>query len=328
MHIYLHIMSHSRIFVALLLISCAASAQTLKQLLLSEAIPPNAFQEAELQQEVQAISARQENTLFIAYKQVTRDVLSGPIRLVSYDRASGAVTRRDLELDPTDVCSGSLWGISFIEDFVLISTSISPSAICTHVVDPSLHLRRTLYGFSPELIAPKQIVIIENMIHFAPVHPERLQLNDLGSGATVELYPPKDDALRSQLAAENAKHMPSAQTCARMNDPCDPAIFDEDISAFGTDGRGRFAFIVSQSASHAMKEEEPSETVASQSVLYVYLRNKSGWLYCQQKLEESEVERLSSAQKLHFEDAVSRCTPNLSVVPDMSTATYNPFLKE
>ena len=312
----------------MLLISCAAPAETLKQLLLSDAVPSKAFQEAELQQEIQAISAKHENIVFIAYRQANKEVLSDPIRMVSYDRASGVFIRRGLELDPTDVCSGSLWSISLIEDFALISTSISPSAICTHVVDTGLNLRRTLFGFSPELVAPRQVVIIENMIHFAPVHPERLQLNDLRSGTTVELYPPKDDALRAQLAAENAKHMPSKQTCARMDDPCDPAIFDEDISAFGTDGRGRFAFIAMQSASHATRKEEPPATVASQSVLYVYIRDGNEWLYCQQKLKESEVERLSSAQKLHFGDAVSRCTPNLSVVPDMSTAAYNPFLKK
>lgn len=35
----------------------------------------------------------------------------------------------------------------------------------------------------------------------------------------------------------------------KMNDPCDPHLFDEDILGIATGSGGRFALIVNQSAS-------------------------------------------------------------------------------
>lgn len=300
----------------LLFASSGSFAQTLKEFLVGQQIPIASFSKAELGQTVEFLAAIHDETVFLAYQARKDDLLVGPTHLATYDRNSGAVLRKDLEVDNADICSGGADGVAFFGEFTLLSASESPSAECIFVLDDKLQRLRTLYGFDPVLIAPGQVVIIENMIHFAPVHPEKLQFNDLRSGLNTELYPPKNDALRAKLAAENAAHMPSQETCTRMNDPCDPAVFDEDISAFQTDGKDRFAFIATQSANHATKEEEPPETVASQSVLYVYSRDQNKWLYCEQELEQSVIELLSSGQTTRFEDMAAHCTPNLPVVPE------------
>ncbi len=124
--------------------------------------------------------------------------------------------------DVSNDCGRQPDGISFIEEFIVLSSSLTPSAECLQLFDKKLQLHSTLYGFGPVLVAPGQIVMIENMIHFAPVHPERLQLVDLHSGAIQELYPPKNDQAREHLAGEHARHMPSKELCMSMNDPCAP----------------------------------------------------------------------------------------------------------
>ncbi len=313
------------ITLILLLTFRATHADTLKQLLQSQKIPLSAFQELELNESVSGVGADQKDLAFLAYQQVKNNTLTGPLHLVIYSHATAAIRRKDLPVSDTGVCPGSPDHIQFIDEFILYSSSLSPSAECLLVLDRNLRLRKTLYGFGPLQIAPGQIVFIENMVHFSPVHPERLQFADLRTGATTELYPPKDDALRARLASENAAHMPSDETCMRMNDPCKPEEFDEDISSMGTDGKGRFAFIAVQSAQHAVQENKPSEIVPSQVVLYVYERRRNGWFYCQREIDDSEARSLQDELSSHFDQVAVRCAPALHVVPDLSTARYNPF---
>jgi hypothetical protein len=311
--------------LGILIIAPLCPAETLRHLLTSHGIPLTSFQESELSENVEGQAASNAQIIVLAYEFLKDKLLVVSLHMVSYNRASGAVIRRDLQVSETDICGQQLDGISFLEEFIQLSTSITPSAECLLLLDKNLQLRHTLYGFGAVLIAPGQIVMTENMIHFAPVHPERLQLVDLHSGATKELYPPKNDQAREQLANEHAKRMPSKEICMRMNDPCDPHLFDEDITILGTDGKGRFAFEVIQSASHATKEEEPPTTVASQTILYVYNKTGKNWHYCEKEISDSEIEFLKNSAKLNLDTVFSRCSPNLLVVPDLSTAILNPF---
>ena len=308
--------------VAMTLVSLTCPAETLRELLLASHIPVTSFSDSELTGNVNGTTSSRAQITLVVYRALSGEMLSGPVQLVRYDKSSGHVYRRKLQESQEDVCAGSVGDPNFIGEFTLLSTSISPSAECLLVLGKRLELVRTLYGFSPVEVAPETVVLTENMIHFAPVHPERLQIADLRHGTTQELYPPKADALRAQLAREHAKHMPADETCMRMNDPCDPEMFDEDISALQTDGKGRFSFIANQSASHSTEEGKSPDIVASQVVLYVYARSEKGWLYCEQRLPGSDEQ-----PNVSFDDAVTRCTPGLPVVPDGSTAVYNPFLK-
>jgi hypothetical protein len=250
----------------------------------------------------------------------------GSLQLIRFNKATGALFQTHLKRDKTDVCSGSVLELHLVGNFTLVSTHISPSAECLLVLDAKFELLQTLYGFRPRQVAPNQIVLIEDMIHFAPVHPERLQLGDLSRRTTLELYPPAGDVLREQFSQQHAKHMPPPQTCQRMNDPCSPALFDEDIRTIFADGNGRFALLVDQSASHVTLEDQQADLVLSQTVLYVYQRAQSGWLYCEEKLDNSEAVQLASLLARSAQTVASRCMPHLPVVPDMSTAAQNPFL--
>ncbi len=307
-------------------------AKTLKELLLEEHIPSGSFSSGELGQTVGGtIVLGGKDVLEVAYDVLGANSAIVSAHVVKYDRQSGVLQRAKLQMGKFDACLGAFTGILKVGEFTLVSTHISPSAGCIIVLDDQLAQRTTLYGFGPMPVAPDQILLIEDMIHFSPVQAERLQLADLKRGTTTELYPPEGDAMRAKLARENAAHMPTRQTCMKMNDPCNPHLFDEDILGITTGTGGRFAIIVNQSASHATVQGEPPATVASQSVLYIYLPSDHGWKYCEAAISNEEAMMLtqdSRARPWKFGDTAGRCTPNLPVVPDMTTSVMNPFSKK
>ena len=199
----------------------------------------------------------------------------------------------------------------------LVSFHITPSAETILVITNNLKLAATLYGFDVREVFPGKVVFIEDMIHFAPVSPERLELADLHTGARTELYPPRGDTLRAAFAREHAIHMPPSAICTRMNDPCKADLYDEDIQFVENHGRGDFTFTVDRVAAHATEEGKPPQIVASEVALYRYAWNGESWLYCEEKQPATTTQ--SSTQE--------HCTPNLPVTPDLSTADFSPFDK-
>jgi hypothetical protein len=139
------------------------------------------------------------------------------------------------------------------------------------------------------------------MVHFSPVHPERVQIADLRSGKTSELYPTKGDVQREQLIKERAKHLPPDAACVRANDPCRPELFDEDVWQMGTDGKGNFAFLIEQSPCVAWGAS------AAQNVLYIYQRGSAGWHFCERKVADSEREALGKSLVADFGQVARRC---------------------
>ncbi len=295
---------------------------TLRQFLSDQSIPAESFSKAELEAEIQGLATKHGEQTIAAIQHLSGELLIGPIDLVEYE-PDHPVLRSTLPTDPDGMCGGSVLGFDFVDGYTLVSTHINPSAECLLILDNNLKLANTLYGFDPVEVARDSILIIENMIHFAPVHPERLQLTDLLTGKTQELYPPKGDLLRTKLARENKRQMPSQATCMQTNDPCNPQLFDEDIRSLATDEKGQFAFIAEQSASHATKAATPPEIVASQAVFYLYKLVQGSWRYCERAADASEA---SSGSPLDWNAALARCQPTLAVVPDLSTAGNNPFL--
>jgi hypothetical protein len=317
--------------IHLLLFACltcpAVDGETLQELLDKSGVPVRSFTAEELSAEVNRAIHSDDKRVLIAYGPVDRltgIAFIGARSTIRFDRPTGSVLRGVLPENQTSRCGGAPEAISITDDFVLVTTHINPSAGCTLVLDDQMHLQKTLFGFSPVRVAPGKIVIVENMIHFAAVHPERLQLIDLETWVISELYPPRGDAMRHRLAAMNAAKMPPQATCVALNEDCDADLFDESVSALTSDNQGRFAFIVTQAADHVLKQGEQPETVASQTVFYLYQRRGSGWRFCQEELQDSEVEPLTQALQSDFAKAGSRCTPKQVVFPDLKTQKYNP----
>lgn len=261
----------------------------------------------------------------VIYNVLDGDLFVGPLQVVEYNFSRGAMRKSRLHFDQGDACQGSPENVYLIDSYTLFSTHINPSAECLLLLDSKLMIGTRFYGFFPLQVAPGQVAIIENMVHFAPVHPERMQVINLRTNETIEIYPPANDPLRARLAVEHTKKMPPSETCMRMNDPCDPNLFDEQFSTTGTDGERRLAFLVSQSASHAIAENTEPETVVQQSVLYNYALRSGSWYYCQELISTPEVETLQLSLNRQFGAEVSHhCKPDRLVSPDMSTAVYKP----
>jgi hypothetical protein len=121
--------------------------------------------------------------------------------------------------------------------------------------------------------------------------------------------------------------MPRQEICEKTNDPCDPKLFDENILGIAAGPPNQFALIVRQSGRHATAQGEPTLSVASQAVLYLYLLGAHGWLYCEDEMSDAEatMRTRASLRSWQFQDNEGRCTPTLPVVPDKATAIMSPF---
>ena len=312
--------------IAALVLALPSCAETLREFLQANAIPAKSFSKAELDEEVNGAAGSRNQSVMAVYVRIQGDAVAGDPRLVRFDKDSGAVERAEIKPEDENMCCGSPDDISLIGDFAVLSFHINPSAETMLVVGKDLKLVTTLYGFGVREVAPGQVVFVENMVHFAPVHPERLEFADLGSGKTMELYPPKGDALRTAFAREHAQHMPPKATCEKMDDPCKADDYDESIDFVDADGHGSFAFTVHRDALHAMASEQPPESVASEAALYRYAWNGQAWLYCEAKLTEDEAKALTPLPGNAGGPATrGRCTPSLVVTPDLSNADDSPF---
>jgi len=301
------------------------SQTTLREQLQHAGIPDSSFSKAELDEIVDGVSANKDRYVYFAYLRTKGEMLAGYPLVLRYDQKTGAILRSKLQPDKKDECCGAPDGIDFADDYLLLSFHDNPSASSVLALDNKLQLVEILYGFGTYQIAPDQVVLTENMMHFAPVHPERLEFVDLRTGATKELYPPKGDALRERFAREHEMHMPSEEICRQLNDPCDPELYDEGISVLGTDRKGRFALVAGREGSHATKKDEAPATVASQLALYLYERGKSGWFYCEAQISEVEAKALIHEYENGYDSVKTRCVPDQPVVPDMSTSDFSPF---
>ena len=300
-------------------------AETLQQLLVSQSIPVREFSRSELLNQVQGSAGSDPERTVVAYRRTSDRQFVGPLLVVSYSKVAGVVHRSTVNIAENDVCQGSPQAILFVGRYVLLSISLNPSAACLFVIGPDAEVQHVFYGFSTVQVEPGRVVLLENLRHFAPVHPERLQWADLATGQTRELYPALKDPLRSRLIAKHRRKMPPRKVCMLMNDPCGARQFDESIDGLQTDGKGRFAFVAEQSANHATAAGVPPSSVASQEVLYVYQGASTGWRFCEVALNAGQVQAVKELLQSDFARAARRCTPAIAVVPDMSTAESNPF---
>ena len=186
--------------IALLGMVAACDGQTLKQLLLSQQIPTDSFSAAELAETVQGAMAGNSQRHILAYQKLEGEQLSGPPILIERSKSGSALLRSHGDVD--EECTGSVVDLSFIGSFTVLATHINPSAGCLLIYDQYLTLHATLFGYAPVEVDRNFILIQENAIHFAPMHPVRLQSLDLLHGDPRELYPLAADPLRQRRAAE------------------------------------------------------------------------------------------------------------------------------
>jgi hypothetical protein len=274
-------MARSMLALVLVCAGAVGGAQTLREELQKAGIPVSSFSSAELVQGVNAANAQKDASIYLIYMRVdARNRFTGFPQAVRFEHGSGKVVRRELVVHDEEICCGSPLGIAFTHNYQLFEFHVTPSASVTIVADGELKPVEMLYGFGVREVAPDQVIFTENMVHFAPAHPERIMLANLRTGAARELYPPRGDALRVAFARDHEAKMPPQTVCAAMNDPCDPDYFDEDVEWASGNRTDRFVLRVSRNAVHAMKNDEEPDVVLSSQGLYLYERRPEGWFYC------------------------------------------------
>jgi len=296
-------------------LGCCAQTPTLADQLDRAGIPNAGFSGAELAQAVNAVQARYGDQIYLAYMRVdANDMFSGFPQLIRFDPAIKKAQRSELAIGEEDQCCGSPLAIQFTRNYVALIFHSTPSASTTIVVNNALKPVEILFGIDLLEIAPDQVVFIENMIHFAPAHPERLRFLDLRTGENQALYPPKGDAMRTEFARQHKQHMPPQRVCQELNDPCDPDFYDEDIQFLGAETPGRFTFRVDRNVVHAMAKDREPDSVLSESALYVYERRNRQWLYCEMEFSGKT-------------DRLIGCDPKLPALPDGKEMYPGPFVK-
>jgi hypothetical protein len=308
------------IAVFLFAVLSGRSQTTLREQLQDARIPSNHFSEAELNEVVDGTHDSKNQNIYFVYLRTKGDSLTGLPQVVRYNMKDNMLLRAEIKPEDANICCGSPEGIDFIDDYLLLTFHVNPSAASVVVLDSKLRVVQTLYGFGIERVAPNQVVFTGSMVHFAPTHAERLMCADLRNGKTTELYPSGNDVLRTAFIGEHRKRMPSEAVCKQPeNDPCDPDMFDEDVTFLGSDGNGRFAIVVDRDAFHAPAKNQAPVSVLSESVLYIYAHGVKGWVYCEQKISESDSTSFNRSSDRNLYPSVrDRCIPDVPIVPDRS----------
>ena len=313
----------------LLALSVPGLGESLRELLAKNGIPATKFLQQELDQRVQGTSDVAAGRTLLAYQALSGELIVPPLHLVTYESRNGSVVRADLPMTDDDLCNGSFEVFKRLTHFTVLFMHINPSAGCMLILDSKLELKKTVYGFDVYEVAPDQILVFEDMMHFAPVHPQRLEVVNLANRTATEIYPLKGDVWRARLIAEHAKKMPSPKICEESNDPCVPEYFDEDIRSVRTDGQGRFTFEANQSADHAPGKEQTPVTVVEQTVLYAYewvpgaSGEAGGWRFCAEKPADSAA--APQPRSLDQGQIGTHCQPSITVKADQASADFNPF---
>ena len=303
---------------------CTAQTPSLKDLLDRNTVPTVSFSASELAKEVDGSSNNKNGVSVVAYMVRNDDSYTGDLRVVRYDAATQRLDRKAIKFKEYDLCGGSPLGIQFLGKFAWLSLHVNPSANCLLALNDQLEIQAKIFGFDLTEVGPAQLAYTEGMVHFAPIHAERLRLVDLGTHTSRELYPPQHDTLRPPFEEEHAKHLPSRKTCeASQNDPCDASTFDESIGPIQVLKEGGFTFLANWQASHVMKPNGDSETVASETNQYVYRFQLGKWLFCDVKIASGDASMTGTTRSPVWDPPP--CTPQTPVDADMSSSNLNPF---
>jgi len=301
---------------ASLLLSAPSRAETLREVLQQNNIPATTLAATALDARVSSGAAAQSGDWsYVAYPSVAADeTLGPPLHVVAYNRATQKLLYRAVAAQETsDECFGAVWDIHGQGGFFLVTTHINPSALCTVVLDADLRVRQSLVGWPVAPLGPNQVLLEEDEVHFAPVHPLRLEVAALDSVREKEVYPPDGDPLRAAFSRDLRQHLPPQSWCQEHDHPCDPGQFDEGIAGdAASDAAGaQFAFVVTYDATSF--GDEADRLVGTRSTLYVYRKTAKGWAYCQQALPAAEAQARQNLLKADFEAATSACTKTSDV---------------
>jgi hypothetical protein len=311
-----------RIALFCLFVSYAQFAETLRDVLLRNHIPTTNLTKKELDSKVSSGAEQQfDGSVVLAYPSEKDGGMLPPLHVIRFDRANHRVLHRELsseQIGGNDECFGSVLEISEFAGRLFVVTHINPSASCTLMLDAArLTWQKSYLGWPVAHLGQTAIVLEEDQVQFAPVHPLRLRIIGVATKTDLEIFPPGNDPLRKEFSAALKEPLPDRKWCEENNNPCDPANFEQELRyGPGTNAAGtRFGFVVSYETQSFGDETE--RTIGTWFVLYVYKKTEAGWVYCEQKLDDAHVDDVGAQLKPNFDRVAHTCAEfqQVSVTP-------------
>ena len=201
-----------------------------------------------------------------------------PIYVDRYDRAQNewsSTALGDGKKDHADMdftCTGSLESIQADGARLFVETTLNPDAGCTLIFSVDLKLEATLFGWTLGKLNDDELIYERNEVHFAAVHPAKIDLYDFRTKQDIPLFPRKPYQAIWNTRVEQMKefYRPRQSWCKANNDPCDPEQFDSalvgDVAA--NDKEKAVAFVISFEQIQVFDgEQKPS---GPKQVVYVY----------------------------------------------------------
>jgi hypothetical protein len=239
------------LLAALALVTGPARAETLGEVLAARGVvpvPPPAAADQPLQA-YQILD--DERDLLVVY--LAKPPAAPLLRAARFERATRRWTTAPLDWRgaadaaglPPQWCRSGLALDRFPGGF-LVQAHINPSAECTVVLGPDLAVRGVLAGWPVATLADGRLVYQRNQVHFASFHPVALALWDGSRAAETALYPPRPTRGLRRAHVDHLRGVYTADWCRAHNHPCDPELFDEQVSGRVATGAGddALAFVV------------------------------------------------------------------------------------
>ncbi len=268
----------------------ALSCETLGNVLAARNVAADNVAANDLEQPITSFAVSADNSPFLIayYDDDGSGSLPSVLHVLRYDKRTHDLRRTDLHgadvpfhgfhgvmEQVSNTCMGSVLAVSERQGFITIETHINPSAGCVLVLTPDLHFNAGLWGWVLARL-DGEIILRDNMIHFAKIHDARLSLYDPRERKTASIYSAYADDARQHFSAELKKHLPSSEWCASENNPCDPKSFSTDIDHVIVHEQERsFEFDARMDADGF--GEDAAQSVPPKTVHYICRQSEGRW---------------------------------------------------
>ena len=255
-------------------------AKTLGQVLSNQKAPIDAAKLSNIEEPLASeLALNDPSQLVVAYTLASQqNEPTPPIYVDRYDRArnewfttalgDGKAGHAEMDL----ACTGSLENIEGDGAWLVIETNLNPSAGCTLIFSADLKLEETLFGWVVGKLNDDELIYERNEVHFAAVHPVKIDLYSVRSKQDIPLFPRKPyQSIWNARVEQMKKFYRTRQPwCKTNNDPCDSEQFDSalvgDVAV--NDKEKAVAFVISFEQIQVFDgEQKPS---GPGQVVYVY----------------------------------------------------------
>ncbi|QEE28538.1 hypothetical protein FTW19_11345 [Terriglobus albidus] len=207
------------------------------------------------------------------------DAIGGPLTVVRYNTTDHHIERRVYK-DGDGVrdarykgmpAGREVSGMCFENDlgdwreqggWLTLGFHVNPSEGCAFIFDDKFNFRFEIDGWIWTAVG-RSLIVVENLRHFAPTHPNALDVFSPVTGKLEPIYPRPDDPVRSAYQKRLKPVMATPQECAAKNLSCDLHSIDADIDDITVISPTSFRFDITLSATGmggTAEKEVPSLT--------------------------------------------------------------------